>query len=53
LGAFAAYPQHPGTFDPRLIEHLIRSDAEIREFQQRAAPDSYWRLYFLLTRGAK
>jgi GT2 family glycosyltransferase len=53
LGAFAAYPQHPGTFDPRLIEHLIRSDAEIREFQQTAAPGSYWRLYFLLTRGAK
>jgi GT2 family glycosyltransferase len=53
LAEFQAHRGRPETFDSGLLEHLVQSERAMRKFQQEGKADSYWSLYFLLTRGAK
>lgn len=52
FAGFEAHRTRSRTFDSELLEHLCEDEAEIREHQIVSA-DFYWRLYFLLTGGAK
>lgn len=52
LRQFTSHREPTGTYASGLLEHLHQSERAMRDLQA-TPPDSYWRLYFLLTGGAK
>src|SRR5262245_20111520 len=52
IAEFQAHRSVQHHYDPGLLAHLQENEAAIRKIQSTTL-DSYWRLYFLLTGGAK
>jgi GT2 family glycosyltransferase len=50
LRRFAAIRRQAPVYDPILLAQILRSN---EQFIRESSEETYWRLYFLLTRGAK
>jgi GT2 family glycosyltransferase len=52
LRRFAAERSQSVTFEPAVLEQVLtENERAIREIQKTAGCDSYWKVYFLLTKG--